>query len=168
MVVETKQKATPATDAAFAELRAALDGGQGLYTAAHQLAESMDESTILRLWAERGGQFLYGLAQGRIGTERRMAGMPSGYSVEKEDYGRDRRAEVLSSYVGVLQDNHLRLRRMGELDIVGCQGAAANHENLASANTRQAEKFLELAAALEPGQTLGDLDPEVLLRIWFN
>jgi len=167
MVVEAKP-ATTAADAVIAELRVTLDAGGGLYAASHALAESMGNAAILRLWKERGGQFLYDMARTHVREQRQTAGMPSGYSGDRTEYKREAIEHVLSSYIGVLAGDKLQYRAMGELDVEGCQGAAANHETQAAGNLRQAEKFREFAAALAPGETLNALDREVLIRIWWG
>lgn len=167
MVVETKP-ATPATDAAIDELRAALDAGGGLYAAAYALADTMGNAAIVRLWKERGGQFLYDMARTRVREQRQTAGMPAGYSGDRAEYKREAIEHVLSSYIGVLDGDKLQFRAMGALDIEGCRGAAANHEAQAAGNVRQAEKFREFAAALKDGETLSNLDREVLIRIWWG
>jgi hypothetical protein len=165
MAIETK---TSETDTIISVLRAAMEAGENLYAAAGIHAEGMGNAAILRLWKERGGQFLYDMASRRIKSQRHTAGMPRGYSADPAEYRRDRIEEVLSSYIGVLHGDKLQFRSMGELDIEGCQGAAANHEALAAGNQRQAEKFRELASALKPEEILRDLDREVLVHIWWG
>lgn len=165
MVVETK---TLETNTIISALRVEMEAGENLYTAAGTYAEAMGNAAILRLWKERGGQFLYDMASRHIKAQRRIAGMPGGYSGEPAEYRRDRIEEVLSSYIGVLYGDKLQFRSMGELDIEGCRGAAANHESLAVGNQRQAEKFRELASALKPDEILRDLDREILVRIWWG
>src|SRR3989304_4537805 len=105
------------------------------------------------------------MARTRVREQRQTAGMPSGYSGDRTEYKREAIEHVLASYIGVLDGDKLQYRAMGELDIEGCQGAAANHEGQAAGNLRQAEKFRGFAAAPAPGGTRAAPDREVPIRI---